>query len=60
MNGIQKYTDDELKRYLNEWVQEYGEEPTREAWNADKITPSARTYYSRFGGWEKAKRELID
>lgn len=60
MRGTQKYTDDELKRYLNEWVQEHDEEPTKEAWNADGTTPSARTYYSRFGGWEQAKQDLID
>ena len=60
MRGTQKYTDEELKRYLNEWVQEHGEEPTKAAWNADSTTPSARTFYSRFGGWEQAKQELID
>jgi len=56
----QKYSDEELKRYLNEWVEEHGEEPMQADWNADNTTPSARTYYSRFGGWKKAKQELLD
>ena len=60
MRGTQKYTDDELKRYLNEWVEQHGEDPTKSEWNADSTTPSARAYYSRFGGWAKAKRELLD
>ena len=60
MRGTQKYTDEELKRHLNEWVEEHGEAPSKSDWNADNTTPSARTYYSRFGGWEIAKQELID
>jgi len=56
----QKYSDEELKRYLNEWVEEHGEEPMQAEWNEQDDLPWSHTYRTRFGGWAKAKEELID
>lgn len=53
LNSVSQYTDEELKKYFMDFVDEYGRVPTIQDFNKTG-RPSFWVYQNRFGSWAEA------